>query len=98
MKLSMEKLRGPLRNKKHGTNSCSLLPTPTGSKLGSSEETTDNGPLISDVPDLGRISLELRQLLGRLTRGDNKVRTELVDKFFKPSPNKEKLSNQSKLY
>lgn len=31
--------------------------SPPGSKLGSSEEATDNKPLIRDDPDLGRISL-----------------------------------------
>lgn len=51
-----------------------------GSILGSSEGATDKGPLTNDGPDLGKLSLELSQLLGHLVGGDNKARTELVSK------------------
>lgn len=68
--------------------------------LGSSEGATDNGPLVNDSPDLGRISLELRQLLGHLVRGDNKARTELVSKILQglTKYNRTNISSQSKLY
>lgn len=53
-----------------------------GSRLGSSEGATDDGPLVNDSPDLGRISLEQSQLLGHLAGGDNKARTELVSRIL----------------
>jgi hypothetical protein len=52
--------------------------TSLGSKPSSSKEATDNGPLISDSPDLGRISLQLIPFLGHLARGDNKAAAKLV--------------------
>lgn len=43
-----------------------------------SEGATDNGPLVVDGPEVGRIGLELSQLLGQGAEGDNKARPELV--------------------
>ena len=45
--------------------------TPSGGAI-------DKGPFINNGPGLGRISLDLTQLLVQETGGDNKVRTELV--------------------
>jgi hypothetical protein len=46
-----------------------------GSKLVCSEEATGNGQLVSDNPDLGRMSLEWSQLRGHLAGGDSKAKT-----------------------
>lgn len=62
------------------------------SKLGSSEGATGNGPLVTDGPDIGRVSLKLSQLLD--TRLDKITRPEQswFLKFFKVTPNIMKLT------
>ena len=53
-----------------------------GSQLGSSEKVTDNGSLISDYPEGGRIAPELSQLQGHSAGGDKEARAELVSEII----------------
>lgn len=57
-----------------------------GSNLGSLEEATDNGSMIGDNLDAGRISLELSQLLDTELEEITSPELNLFPKFFKAHP------------
>jgi hypothetical protein len=57
-----------------------------GSNLGSSEEATVNRSLISDSPDLGRLSLELSQFLDTWLEEITRPERSWFPKSFKVSP------------
>ena len=59
-----------------------IIFTSPGSKLSSQQKSHWRWSFINDGPDLGRMSLELSQLLGHLAGGNDKARMELVSKIL----------------